>query len=405
MKILLVHNYYGSESPSGENRVFEAERQLLRENGHVVIEYIRHSDEIRAQGCLGTLKGGLSVPWNPFSLRHIRQLIEKEKPDVMHVHNTFPLISPSIFYITRHTKITTVLTLHNYRLFCAMALSTRQGKPCTLCLEQKSIMPSLKHSCYRASRLATAPLALSIALHQKIQTWQKHVDAFIVLTDFQRHMMLKAGLPSEAIYVKPHFYPEPPMPLEGIDRENKAVFIGRLGPEKGVQLLLDAWKKWGGDAPFLEVIGTGSEETQLQQKSIGYGLGDKIHFLGQLSFQQTQDRLQHAKMLLLPSLCFEGFPMVIREAFALGVPVIASRLGAMICLIEEGVNGFLFEPGNVFDLHDALRKAWSNQYNLSKMGQAARTTFEDQYTAEANYNKLMDIYSAAHLSRQQNATC
>lgn len=403
MKILLIHNYYGSQSPSGENAVFNAEMQLLRKHGHQVIEYTRHSDEIRQLGWGGLLKAAVGIPWNPFSLRKIRQLIEKEQPDVMHAHNTFPLLSPAIFYAAHDTKTATVLTMHNYRLFCASAIVMRNDKPCTLCLDQKSVKASIKYGCYRGSRLATVPLACSISLHRKIKTWQKQVDAFIALTEFQRNMMVKAGVPSEAIYVKPHFYPDPPVPIQSGCRENKAIFIGRLGPEKGVRLLLDAWQTWGLDAPNLEIIGSGPEEDQLKQRSIAYGLNNKIIFLGQQSFQQTQNRLQQAKILLLPSLCFEGFPMVMREAFALGVPIVASRLGSMACLVDEQKNGFLFESGNTVDLLHVLKKAWNDPENLAKMGEAARATFENQYTAEANYYKLMDIYRAANLSRRQYA--
>jgi glycosyltransferase involved in cell wall biosynthesis len=399
MKILCVHNYYGSCSPSGENTVFNSEIQLLREHGHQVIEYVRHSDEIRQMGGVGSLIGGLSVPWNHFTLQNVRELIAKEKPHVMHVHNTFPLISPSIFYATRGTKTSTILTLHNYRLFCANAILLRQNKQCTICLEKNNVTSALKHGCYRDSRLATMPLALSTVLHRKLKTWQKQVDAFIALTEFQRGMMLKAGLAEEKVFVKPHFYSDPPAPREISARENKAIYIGRLGPEKGVGLLLDVWKIWGNDAPYLEIIGSGLEEEKLQRRSVELGLQHKIHFLGQLSFQQTQTYLQRAKVLLLPSLCFEGFPMVIREAFALGVPVIASRLGSMACLIDDAKNGFLFETGDAHDLLHMLKKGWLDQDNLAKMGENARGTFESQYTANANYNKLMRIYQAASLSR------
>ncbi|OGV25864.1 MAG: hypothetical protein A3F18_02810 [Legionellales bacterium RIFCSPHIGHO2_12_FULL_37_14] len=402
MKILCVHHYYGSESPSGENKVFDLEVQLLRSHGHHVIEYTRHSDEIRKQGVRGALKGGASVPWNPFILRQVRKLIEKEQPEVMHVHNTFPLISPAIFYAVNTTIPTaTVLTLHNYRLFCAKALLMRYDQSCTSCLDSASVKPAIKYGCYRDSRLATLPLALSIALHRRLNTWKNKIDAFISLTEFQRGMMIRAGLAAETIYVKPHFYPDPPAPIEWDARENKAIFIGRLGSEKGVRLLLEAWQMWGSDALDLDIIGSGAEEDTLRKTVLALGLHYKIKFLGQLSFQDTQNRLQQAKMLLLPSLSFEGFPMVIREAFALGVPVIASRLGAMTCLVNEKKNGFLFATGDVQALLHVLKQAWMDEGNLEKMGRAARNSFESQYTAEANYNRLMDIYSAASSVKRQ----
>jgi len=393
LKVLLAHNFVGSSAPSGENRVFEAERDLLRGRGHEVIEVTRHSDEIRGQGALGTLKGALSTPWNPFVFAKVQRVIERERLDVMHVHNTFPLLSPAIFHAASESATATVLTLHNYRTVCAAAIPMREGQPCIECLDRRSVVPALRHGCYRESRLATLALATMIALHRKLGTWQKHVDAFIALTEFQRDQLVAAGLPMERMHVKPHFYPDPPSPLPWQEREAKVLFIGRLGEEKGVRFLIEAWRQWGDQAPQLELIGDGPQRRELED--LAQTMNGKVRFLGQRPFPETQERLASARLLVLPSVCFEGFPMVIREAFALGVPVAASRLGSMPCLVEDGRNGVLFEPGNSENLLLRVRGAWGKDDLLARMGATAREEFDARYTAEANYPMLMDVYQAA----------
>jgi glycosyltransferase involved in cell wall biosynthesis len=320
-------------------------------------------------------------------------MIERERPDVMHVHNTFPLLSPAIFHSTTKSATATVLTLHNYRTVCAAAIPMRESQPCTECLDQQSVTPALHHGCYRQSRLATFPLATMIALHRKLGTWRKHVDAFIALTEFQRDQLVAAGLPSERMHVKPHFYPDPPSPLPWQGREAKVLFIGRLGEEKGVRFLIEAWRQWGEQAPYLELIGDGPQRRELED--LAQAMNGKVRFLGQRPFPETQERLARARLLVLPSVCFEGFPMVIREAFALGIPVAASRLGSMPCLVQDGRNGVLFTPGNTEDLLRRMRGVWGNSDLLARMGAAAREEFESRYTAEANYRMLMYIYQAA----------
>lgn len=394
MKILLIHNYYGSSAPSGENTVFESELALLRSKGHQVIPYTRHSDEIRKQGVWGMLKGAVSTPWNFFAVKKLRRVLAEEKPDVMHVHNSFPLFSPGIFHAASGTTTATVLTLHNYRSFCAAGIPMRDGIPCTLCLEQKSVLPALRYGCYRQSRAATLPMALMIALHRRLDTWTRHVGAFIALTEFQRAKLVDAGLPEGKVHIKPHFYPNPPVPLSWDERENKVLFVGRLGNEKGVRFLIEAWKAWP-DAPLLEIIGEGPEGDFLRQEVTRSGLADKIIFLGQMPFAEVQAHLARARLLVLPSISFEGFPMAIREAFALGVPVAASRLGSMACLVKDNRTGGLFEPADAVSLASCVQRLWHNQGRLGKMASAARSEFELNYTEEANHHRLMEIYRLA----------
>lgn len=400
MKILLVHNFYGSSAPSGENEVYLAERELLHSRGVEIIEFTRHSDELRSRGTTGVAKGALTTPWNPVSFARLRRLLERERPDIMHVHNTFPLLSPAVFHASRTFPVATVLTMHNYRTFCAAGIPERSGTPCTECLDRRSVLPSLRHGCYRGSRLATFPLAVMIALHRRFSTWGRHVDAFIALTEFQRDRLAAAGLPLDRMHVKPHFYADPPSPLPWSERQDKAIFIGRLGEYKGVHVLIEAWRMWGDDAPALEVIGEGPERETLQMMARGWA-DERITFAGQLSFQETQARLARARLLVLPSLCFEGFPMVIREGFALGVPVAASRLGSLPCIVEDGKTGVLFRPGDADDLLAKVKALWGQKERMAEMGKAARNEFERKYTAHANYRQLMAIYEEARQHRRR----
>ena len=401
MKILLIHNFYGSSAPSGENTVFLAEKDLLKSNGHQVIEYTTNSDQIRRLGMLGCLIGAFHTPWNPLHLSKIRKILQTEQPDIMHIHNTFPILSPSIFYAAKGTKTASVLTLHNYRLFCAAAIPMRDNTPCTLCLDKSSGWSALRYGCYRNSRVATLPMALLIALHRKLKTWQKRVDAFISLTHFQEEKLISAGLPAEKVSIKPHFYPNPPTSLPWNQRTDTALYIGRLGEEKGVEYLLDAWEKWGESSPKLSIIGDGPLRTHLKGIVSKAQLGDKVYFHGQLPFQEVQQILAQSKLLILPSICFEGFPMVIREAFSLGVAVAASNIGSIPCIVNDGQNGVLFTAGDSKNMAAVIQTAWENQKKLATMGKNSRIEFEKKYTAKTNHKILMDIYNNAILRKNQ----
>jgi glycosyltransferase involved in cell wall biosynthesis len=390
MRVLLIHNFYATSAPSGENQVFEAERDLLGRRGHEVAEFVRHSDDIRAKGAWGAVQGALSTPWNPFAARALQQAVTAFQPDVAHVHNTFPLLSPAIFYAIGQ-RAPRVLTLHNYRLFCPAAIPMRAGKPCTDCLDRHSVVPALHHGCYRNSRLATAPLALNVALHRSLGTWSKHVEVFIALSEFQRQKMTDAGLPASRVYVKPNFYPGKPNVVPWEARGPYVVFAGRLTAEKGVAALVRAWQLWGNEAPELRVLGGGGLRSELENMAAGL----PVRFLGQLSAAEAQQQIAEASLLVLPSEWFEGFPMVVREAFAFGTPAAVSNLGPLPSIVKHGESGVVFEPANPESLLNAVRSAWSAPGLLARLSQGARAEYVAKYTEEANYAQLMRIYSAA----------
>ncbi len=371
--------------------MFTVEKALLQSRGHEVAEFTRNSDEIRSQGASGTIKGAAATPWNPWAAQAIRLVATRFRPDVVHAHNLFPLISPSIFHALAGTGAARVLTLHNYRLFCPAAIPMRAGKVCTDCLDQRSVLPAMQHGCYRNSRLATAPLALNVALHRALGTWRHEVDAFIALTEFQRNRMANAGLPASRVYVKPNFYPGNPTVVPWVQRKPYVIFAGRLTAEKGVATLLSAWRQWGSGAPELRVLGGGELRGELEDKASGL----PVRFLGQLSAAAAQQQIAEASLLVLPSECFEGFPMVVREAFAFGTPVAVSNIGPLPSIVEEGISGVVFETGQPASLMSVVRATWEEPEMLEKLGRGARQAFEILYNEDANYLMLMQIYERA----------
>lgn len=390
MRLVLGHNFYSSATPSGENQVFEAERQLLLSNGHALQTFTRHSDELRAKGAVGVIQGALATPWNPWMAKAIRQQVEEFKPDVVHVHNSFPLLSPAIFHAIGK-RAARVLTLHNYRLFCPAAIPMRGGKVCTECLDKRSPMPAMIHGCYRGSRAATLPLALSVGLHRALGTWDNQVDAFICLSEFQRELMIEAGLPRQKVHVKPNFYPGNPTVVAWPERKPYVVFAGRLTAEKGVVNLLRAWQEWGPSAPELRLVGDGELRPDLERMATGL----PVRFLGQVSAEEAQAQIAGARLLMLSSECFEGFPMVVREAFAFGTPAAVSDLGPLPTIVERGKSGVVFQPANPQSLLHEVRIAWETPGLLEQLGKGARVEFENKYTEEANYASLMEIYRKA----------
>lgn len=396
MKILLVHNHYGSQAPSGENHVFELERDLLHRYGHEVRTFERHSDNLRARGALGVMQGAITTPWGFASAQEIRRQISSFKPDIVHAHNTFPMITPSIFSAAKGAA--RVLTLHNYRLFCPNAIPMRNGRNCTECLDQKSVVPSLRYGCYRNSRVATLPIALNISINRLLGTWTKDIERFIALTDFQRQTMGRAGLPKHRIEVKPNFYPGKPVRVPFLERPMRVVFAGRLSEEKGALELVEAWNEWGEKAPELRIVGDGPLLVPLRRRA---DKNPRIVFVGQVSQEKAEAEIALARLLLVPSKWFEGFPMVLREAFAFGVPIGVSDQGALPSIAAEA-GGLVFRSGDAKDLLTKVQHLFSNQDQLARMAGKSGDAFEKKFSEVQNYEKLMNIYESAIKDSKQS---
>jgi glycosyltransferase involved in cell wall biosynthesis len=385
MKILLVHNYY--QQPGGEDVVFEQECGLLERKGHDVLTYVRSNEEIEQFSTvqrIGLLKTIVSAG---DSKTDVRRLLQREKPDVAHIHNTFMMVSPSIYQACAEERIPVVQTLHNYRLLCPAVTLYRNGKICEECIDD-GLLRAIQHGCYRGSRPTTAAVVAMLQTHRYRNTWASEVDAYIALTEFARNKFIDNGLPEAKVHVKPNFVD--PDPGERDQAGNYVLFVGRLSQEKGVSILLDAWKLLDIPVP-LKIVGDGPRRAELQKRAVEHKL-TSVELLGQLHRERTRDLIRNARFLVLPSLWYEGFPMVLAESFACGVPVIGSRLGAMEELIDDGQIGLHFGPGDPADLARKIAWAWSNPAEMAVMGHRARRKYEHNYGTESNYRLLMNIY-------------
>ncbi len=385
MKILLVHNYYLQHG--GETAVFEAERRMLRAAGHSVISYTRDSNEIEGFGPWKRAALTLTAIWARDSHREIGALLASEAPDVAHFTNTVPLISPSAYYACRNARVPIVQSIHNYRLICPAATLWRDGSVCEECVDH-SLLRSIRHACYQKSRPASAVLATALAVHRRSGSYANLVDRYIALTEFARNKLIAGGLPGEKISIKANFVEPDPGLRQGWG--DYALFAGRLTAEKGVHTLLDAWKRLGPDVP-LHIAGDGPLRDALARRIYAEAIAGAT-LLGPLSPDALMRELRGARMLVFPSEWYEGMPMAIVEAFACGVPTVASRLGGMQEMIDDGKNGLLVPPADPEGLASKLRWAFDHEDELTAIGRAARVEYEARYTAAANCAQLIDIY-------------
>lgn len=385
MKVLVVHNYY--QQPGGEDATCEQECRLLERTGHQVVFYRRSNKEIEGVTGWRSLRLSADTIWNERHRREFLALLGSERPDVVHVHNTFVVISPSVFAACREAGVPVVQTVQNYRLFCPSATFFRDGRICEECLH-RGLWRGVRHACYHCSHAATAVVALMIAVNRRRGTWPGSVDRIIAVTNFSRSKMVEAGLPEEQVVVKPNFvYPDPG---EGLGLRDYALFVGRLSPEKRVSVLLTAWSRLQEPIPLL-IAGGGPEREALEAQAQSYGL-TTVRFLGQIPRVETLAAIQAARFLVFPSEWYEGFPVTICEAFACGTPVICSRLGAMEEVVADGATGLHFTPGDAAELAEKAAWAWSHPAEIREMGREARREFEAKYTAERNYPMLINIY-------------
>ncbi|MEO0128306.1 MAG: glycosyltransferase family 4 protein [candidate division WOR-3 bacterium] len=393
--IFLIHNYYQSYAPSGEDNVFREDEKLLRSKGHKITLWTRHSDIINEYSLTKKIALTWQISWSSESYKAIEQLIKQNKPDIIHICNTFPLISPSVYYACNKYQVPVVQTIQNYRLFCSAGTFFRNNSICEECLE-KGEFQAIRHRCYRGSRIHTLPIVFMQKIHKLMKTWLKYVHIFMPATEFSRQKLIQGGIPAERIMVKPNFFLN--MPEPSFEIGDYVVFLGRLSVEKGIRTLLSAWNKLQ-DIP-LKIIGDGN----LRQEVISATKSNPaIEFLGFRSNEECIEILKKSMFMVMPSEWYEGFPMTIREAFACGKPVVASRMGAMAEIINDSITGLLFNPGDPSDL--ALKVRWLVEHKdfIVSMGKSARSEFETKYTAEKNYEILMNIYKrATEISKSRN---
>lgn len=395
MRLLICHNFY--QQPGGEDQVFAAEVDLLRRNGHDVSTFEMDNDAVASMSMPAAFAATL---WNRKVYRALAERILRDRPEVVHFHNTFPLISPAAYYAARRNGAAVVQTLHNFRLLCPGANLFRDGKPCESCVGHHVPLPGVVHRCYRDSGSATGAVAALLTAHRAIGTWRNAVDLYLVPTEFARGKFMAGGLPPEKLIVKPnHVDPDPGV---GAGDGKYAVFVARLSREKGVETLLRAWEQLRGTIP-LRIIGDGPLAPLVIEAA---KKDSSIQWLGRRSLAEVYEAIGHAAALIFPSECYETFGRVAVEAYARGTPVIASGHGAPAEVVREGITGFHFAPGDAGALARQVREAFGEPGVLQRLRPAARREYEAKYTGAANHEMLMSAYRrAVSLPRTSSQEC
>ncbi len=389
MKILQVHNFY--QHPGGEDQVFAAEYELLTKYGHEVIRYEAHNDELSQ---ISAPRAALRTLWNNASYRAVRRLIAQNRPDIVHCHNTFPLISPSIYYAASAEGVPVIQTLHNYRLLCASANFFRSGKVCQDCVGASAPYKSLLHRCYRNSLAATAVTVSMLAVHRAAGTWDSRIHTYIALSNFARSTFIRGGLRAGKLVVKPNFLAA--RPVAGSGDGGYALFLGRICEEKGIRTLLDAWRIVGPRLP-LKIAGSGPLLNWGREATAAM---PGIEWLGHVDHEDAVELTRRARFLICASLYHESGPLAVIEALACGTPVIAPDLASMDEFVVEGENGLRFLAGDAAHLAERVLWLLGQPELLRALRPKARLSFEQNYTAERNYELLMNIYSRALESRR-----
>lgn len=389
MRILSVHNRY--LIGGGEDNSTAAENALLEQHGHTVECYTEDNERVAE---LGFVRTAARTIWSQESYKAIRQVLQKGRFDVLSCQNTFPLISPSVYYAAQAEGVPVVQTLRNYRLLCPNAYFFRDDKACESCMGKLFPWPGVRHACYRESKAGTLVLATMLATHRIMRTYHEQVDLYVALTEFARRKFIEGGLPAAKITVKPNFVD--PDPGAGQGDGGYFLFVGRLSEEKGLATLLAAWRSLPTPVP-LKIAGEGPLQA-LVERAAAENIG--VEYLGRRSSAEVFELMGGAHALVFPSQWYEGLPRTIIEAFAKGTPVVATRLGAMETLVEHGLTGLHFAPGDAEDL--ARQITWLREHpgEWRAMRQAARRAFEVQFTAEANYRRTLQIFERAIAGRQ-----
>jgi glycosyltransferase involved in cell wall biosynthesis len=381
MRVLQVHNFY--QQAGGEDRVVAAEQELLSSNGHEVFQYTVSNESVNK---LPVIELGIKTIWNGATYRCVRRLIAEQAIDILHLHNTLPLISPSVYYAAKAARVPVVQTLHNYRLQCPAATFYRQGEICELCLNKTVKYPAVLHSCYRGSRAASAAVCAMLAAHGFAGTFRQNIHTYIALTEFAKKKYAEGGLPAGKIVVKPNFLQHDPG--AGSGRGGYALFAGRLTAEKGLAALLDAWSACPHAIP-LKIAGDGPLRVLVESRAAAL---PNVEYLGLCEHSRLLALLKDAVFLTIPSRWYEGMPMVLVESMACGTPVVGFAVGSLDELIIDGENGVKLTLDGKDHLSDFLKDSRRVAETMGRLRAGARAYFERHFTARLNYQLLNAIY-------------
>ena len=391
MRILLVHNRYRSALPSGENRVVDQEGEALAALGHEVRRFTRESDEISQWSLLKKASLPARTIWNWESFHDLKAVLREYQAEVVHVHNTFPLLSAAVLHACRDAGVPVVATLHNYGLACASRGFFRDGVVCHDCAHRLPVS-SVVHGCYRDSRVATVPVAIAMTAHRR--AWRSLVSAYILISASQRDLLHGFGLPEDRVFVRYNL-------IARRDRlqtasEPMVVYAGRLDEIKGIRLLMAGWDRYREEAGEpglrLAIAGGGTLDAEVAAWA---STRPSVVLTGALSSAECASLISRARAVLLPSAWEETFGLVAIEAMAVGVPPIAAGHGSFPELITPGVDGELFDPGDPAALGRAIADVERNPERYATCGEQARKTYEQRFDPERNLEELLEIYRFA----------
>jgi len=393
LRVLQVHNHC-APGWGGEDTVVELEARLLRDRGHSVEVFKAYTADLKEATIFRQMMAVPAFLWSRRAYKTLRKKITEFMPDLVHVHNTFPRMSPSVFWASHRAGLPVVQTLHNYRHICANALLLRDDRRCEECVG-RSPLPALRHRCYANSTPRTAVVAAINALHSKLGTYSDAVDAYIVLNEFNREVFQRGHLPGRKLIMKPNFVPV--SKLGGGQRKAQAFFAGELSRSKGVELLLEAWSRVELEGFNLLLAGDGPERAGLQGH---YARLPGVTWCGRLSRPEVLEQIAASRLLAFPSLAYENCPMVLLEAMSVGTPVVVADHPGLKTIVEHGREGLLFEAGNPRALAAALREALlADDGAWAGWSRTARRTHAERYSEEVNYGQLISIYRAAIRNR------
>lgn len=377
MRVLHVHTRYRQRG--GEDTVVELERSLLRRSGFELEELDFHNPS----STLATVAALARSPSNTSASRRVVERAQGFEADVVHIHNTWFVLSPAVIEDLHRHGFPVVMTFHNYRLVCANAMLFRDGRPCEDCVGG-SPLPGVVHRCYRNSIFSSAMVAVTIETHRRRGTWSEHLSVAIALTDFARDRLLQGGLHPQRTLVKPNFTIDPGPRSGAPSASNKVLYVGRLSTEKGIVSLVDSWNRARLRELELVVVGVGPQEDEVRATS-----GPSIRIAGRLSPEQVREEMLSSRALVLPSNLYEGQPMVVLEALAAGLPVWHTDIGALPETAGRG--GVSLGDGRLHTLVNALQLLEDDGL-VDRVGAAARREFEHRYGPEKAIRDLRQIY-------------
>jgi glycosyltransferase involved in cell wall biosynthesis len=384
MKVFVAHNRYRSDVPSGENMVVDAEIELLRAVGVDVVPVLAASDQISLRSPRGLAGAAMGPVYAPRAVPQFRAMLERERPDVVHLHNVYPLLSPWVVRVAHEQRVPVVQTIHNFRHDCVSGSYFRDGAICTDCAGTRLATPAVRHGCYRGSRLQSVPMVVGRAAHRS--TWRS-VDRFLALTPFHAEFLTGAlGVDPGNVMVRPTSAPDPGREAVHPAPTTDVVFVGRLDEQKGVRLLLDAWRARRPSQARLQIVGDGPLRAAVDAAAAA---DPSITVHGLLAPADVAAQMRSAGVLVIPSVSYEGLPRALVEAYAAGRAAAVSDLGGLATSVPDAV-GWRFPP-TVAGLVATLDSIDATM--VRDKGAAARETYESTYSPTVTTQQLLDVYA------------